>query len=128
VACSHFTLHPLFIVVLTSRRLRTPTAVSCVCYVSFSVRKAILQAFFFGNLSVRVSPTRERTICLNDVFSLNIQTNLVTDTRALEFVRIPFRVEWTRFVNPKIGAIDRCFAHTAIVVQKAVLPIDLNQG
>ena len=66
-----------------------------------------------------------RTIDPNDLPSLNADCDLISDTGAMELVRIPLGVEWMDLSNSKVSSIDSDLASLSSITVESVLPANL---
>ena len=80
------------------------------------------------NLQICPLSRLERAIDPNDVASLYADGHLITETRSLEFMRIPFFIEGRWFLDTKVSAVHCDFTGLSSISAEPVLPFDLERG
>ena len=80
---------------------------------------------FQSNLQVAPLTTGERSIHPHNPSSLDTDTNLIPDTRAMKLLGIPLGRKRPWFLDTKVGTIHSNLAPAPIVVHKPVVPLDL---
>jgi hypothetical protein len=101
------------------------TTVSIISFNSLSRRKLVNETVS-EDFDVRPTTSRIWPIDPNNISTLNADSNLIPQTRLIEFVRVPFGAERVLLLNTEVGPIDSDLAGLATIIPEAVHPSDLQ--
>ena len=79
-----------------------------------------------GKTKIWPLPTRYSSVYPNYITKNDAQTNLISNARTVEIMRVPFAVKWCRLLNFEICAIERNKSTLTIsCIQKSGIPVNL---